>query len=47
MDNNPIPLEDAIKLCKKYRDEHKVRLFSQCWGVLKILKGGINQNVFL
>lgn len=37
-DNNPISLEVAIKLCKKYRDEHKVRLFSQCWGCLKFSK---------
>jgi len=37
-DNNPISLEEAMKLCKKYRDEHKVRLFSQCWGCLKYSK---------
>jgi len=36
--NNPISLEEAFKLCKKYRDEHKVRLFSQCWGCLKYSK---------
>jgi len=24
--------------CKKYREEHKVRLFSQCWGCLKYSK---------
>jgi hypothetical protein len=37
-DNNPISSEEAIKLCKKYRDEHKVRVFSQCWGCLKFSK---------
>ena len=37
-ENNPISLEEAFKLCKKYRDEHKVRLFSQCWGCLKYSK---------
>ena len=37
-DNNLISLEEAFKLCKKYRDEHKVRLFSQCWGCLKFSK---------
>jgi len=30
-----IPFEKAVALCKEYRDKHKVRLFSQCWGCLK------------
>ncbi len=38
MINNKISLEEAIKFCKKYRDEHKVRVFSQCWGCLKFSK---------
>lgn len=25
-------LEQAIELCLAYREKHKVRLFSQCWG---------------
>ena len=37
-DNNPLSLEEAFTLCKKYRDDHKVRLFSQCWGCLKYCK---------
>ena len=30
-----IPIEKAVELCREYRDKHKVRLFSQCWGCLK------------
>ena len=33
-----IPLERAIELCAEYRNEHKVRIFSQCWGCLKYSK---------
>ncbi len=33
-----IPVEKAIELCKEYRDKHKARLFSQCWGCLKFSK---------
>jgi len=36
--NDPISIQDAYKLCKKYRSEHKVRLFSQCWGCVKYSK---------
>ena len=35
---DPISIEDVFKLCKRYRDEHKVRLFSQCWGCVKYSK---------
>ena len=34
----PIPLERAIELCKAYREKHKIRLFSQCWGCLRFSK---------
>ncbi len=37
-ESNPIPMEKAVELCKMYRDKHKVRLFSQCWGCLKFSK---------
>jgi len=33
-----IPVEKAVELCRKHREEHKVRLFSQCWGCLKFSK---------
>ena len=33
-----IPLEKAVELCREYRDKHKVRFFSQCWGCLKYSK---------
>ncbi len=36
--SNPIPIEKAIELCKEYREKHKVRMFSQCWGCLKFSK---------
>lgn len=45
-DYNPISLEEGIKLCKKYRDEQKVRLFSQCWGCLKFSKGESTKMCF-
>jgi len=35
---NNIPLEKAVELCRKHRDKHKVRLFSQCWGCLRFSK---------
>ena len=33
-----IPLEEAFRLCKKYREGHPIRLFSQCWGCMKFSK---------
>lgn len=30
--------ERALELCKSFRDKHKVRLFSQCWGCLRFSK---------
>jgi len=36
--SNPIPTDKAIELCREYRDSHKVRLFSQCWGCIKFSK---------
>ncbi len=36
--SKPIPFETAIELCREYRDKHRVRLFSQCWGCIKFSK---------
>jgi len=33
-----IPLEKAVELCREYRNQHKVRLFSQCWGCVRFSK---------
>lgn len=34
-----LSLEDAYSYCKGYREEKKVRIFSQCWGCVKFSKG--------
>ena len=34
----PISLEKALELCREHRSQHKVRLFSQCWGCLRFSK---------
>jgi hypothetical protein len=36
--SNDIPLEKAVTLCRKYRDKHAVRMFSQCWGCIRFSK---------
>src|SRR4030043_1200256 len=36
--STPIPLEKALELCREYRNQHKVRLFSQCWGCIRFSK---------
>lgn len=36
--NIAIPQDRAIELCREYRDKHKVRLFSQCWGCVRFSK---------
>jgi hypothetical protein len=33
-----ISLEKAYALCKNYREEKGVRMFSQCWGCVKFSK---------
>jgi len=33
-----LSLEQAAQLCKDYREKHRVRLFSQCWGCVKYSK---------
>ncbi len=39
MSESSIPTEIALNFCKSYREEHKVRVFSQCWGCLRFSKG--------
>ena len=36
---DPIPVDDARRLCAEIRKERGVRLFSQCWGCVKFSKG--------
>ncbi len=31
-------VDQAYKLCQAYREKHKVRLFTQCWGCVKFSK---------
>ena len=45
-DTKPILLEEAFRLCKQHRDEHSVRLFSQCWGCVKYSKEDPNKMCF-
>jgi hypothetical protein len=42
----PIPKEEAIKLCSEIRGEKGVKLFSQCWGCMRFSKGDPRENVF-
>ncbi|MGA1866331.1 MAG: hypothetical protein ACMUFK_02555 [Thermoplasmatota archaeon] len=41
-----IPLEKGLELCMRYRQRHKVRLFSQCWGCVKFSKGDPKKMCF-
>jgi hypothetical protein len=41
-----ISLELANKLCQAYTEQHKVRLFSQCWGCLKYSKNNPEKMCF-
>jgi len=43
---NSIPLDVALKLCQKFREEKKVKLFSQCWGCVKFSKGDSKKMCF-
>jgi hypothetical protein len=41
-----LDLEEAYSYCKDYRKQHKVRLFSQCWGCVKYSKEDPNKMCF-
>lgn len=41
-----ITLQKALELCKSYRDKHKVKLFSQCWGCVKFSKNAPEKMCF-
>jgi hypothetical protein len=43
---NAIPLEVAIDCCRVFREEHKVRVFSQCWGCLRFSKDKPEKKCF-
>ena len=40
------PFEEAIELCRKYREKQKVRVFSQCWGCVRFSKGNPEKMCF-
>ena len=39
MEVSSIPFERAFELCKRYREEHMVRICSPCWWCLRSSKG--------
>jgi hypothetical protein len=41
-----IPFENAVELCRYFREEHKVRMFSQCWGCVRFSKGNPEKMCF-
>jgi hypothetical protein len=41
-----IPLEKAIELCKAFRDQYGVKMFSQCWGCIRFSKGAPEKMCF-
>lgn len=41
-----IPFETAVELCKRFREEHKVRMFSQCWCCVRFSKGSSEKMCF-
>lgn len=43
---DPIPLEEAQRICKKIQNEKRVRMFSQCWGCLKFSKDDATKMCF-
>ena len=47
MTEHSIPFDIAFDFCKKYREKHKVRMFSQCWGCMRFSKGQSRENVLL
>ncbi len=46
MAESVIPLEAAVVCCKAYREENKVRVFSQCWGCQRFSKGNPENRCF-
>jgi hypothetical protein len=44
--SDPIPMEDALKICKDIQNKRKARLFSQCWGCLKFSKNDTTKMCF-
>ena len=46
MVEEPIPFERAFEFCKRYREEHMVRMFSQCWGCVRFSKGDPEKMCF-
>jgi hypothetical protein len=33
-----IPLDEAFQLCKAHREKNGVKMFSQCWGCVRVSK---------
>lgn len=46
MAEESMPFERAFELCKRYREEHKVRVFSMCWGCMRYSKGNPEKMCF-
>jgi hypothetical protein len=46
MTEHSIPFDIAFDFCKKYREKHKVRMFSQCWGCLRFSKDNPEKMCF-
>jgi hypothetical protein len=46
MAENSIPFNVAVDLCKRYREEHKVLVFSQCFGCVRFSKGNHKKMCF-
>ena len=41
-----ISFQKAVELCNAYREKHKVRVFSQCWGCVRFSKGNPEKMCF-
>ncbi|MCW4003092.1 MAG: hypothetical protein NWE95_04175 [Candidatus Bathyarchaeota archaeon] len=41
-----VPFDKAVELCKLFREKHKVRMFSQCWGCLRFSNGDSKKMCF-
>ena len=46
MAEHSIPFDIAFDFCKQYREKHKVRMFSQCWGCIRFSKGNPEKMCF-
>ncbi|MGA1873187.1 MAG: hypothetical protein ACMUHY_05900 [Thermoplasmatota archaeon] len=46
MKGKDISLGTGSELCRRYREKHKLRLFSQCWGCVKFSKGDPKKMCF-